>query len=296
MAQAQGGICVSNVPTDEPDAQQISKSQYDAKRSQEAQDFINLVSLMYKKCPQEVVDHIKYWTFELVFCPGHIVCDRYPEDAVCGWPKASPARPTLLALSKAIQTKYQQRLMTENTYFIASTKYLNPTPRQTWRNIRKLKLAFTVRDLGTGWAGSIPPPGTYHEYPDSSTILGPQRLWAISRGNVIENNHTCHKASTTHQSEGPCHQCLNMELAKCWSNKALMARTLDLEPEELTLDLTECYDSRGYWMGGVVADNLSWIRRKFPGMLEVLGPDGKKQKELFARILGLAQTGLLGPG
>ncbi|KAL8649488.1 MAG: hypothetical protein Q9226_005561 [Calogaya cf. arnoldii] len=184
-------------------------SQHDAKRLKESQDFTNLVSLMYKKCAQEIVDHIKYWTFELVFCPGHILCNRYPEEEACGWPKTSPGRPTLLALSKGIQT--------------------NPEP-----NMEKYS------EVKARFHGSRSRHGLGRKYPTTS-------------------------------------------------------RT-DLELEELTLHFTECYDSNGYWMDGVVADNLSWIRKKFPGILQVLGPDEQKQKALIARILGLAETGLLSIG
>lgn len=251
---------------------------------------------MYKKCPQEVVDHIQYWLFEIVFCPGHLYINRYPGIETCGWPKTSPGRPTLLSLSKGILSKYEQRLWTENTFILASVGDLLDGQDGTWEEIDKLHIAVTIRDIGTGWAESIPPPGTYPEYDsrtfsendDGSGLSSLVVLSGVLEGHdMVPKSHACDKDSMPlAQGARLCYQCKDKELAGRWLTKLRVALHLGLKLEQLTLDFTECYSSRGYWLGNILADELGSIREDLPDELEVLAPDPQKRKELLALICG----------
>lgn len=265
------------------------------KHTQESQDYADLVSLTYKKCPQEVVDHIQYCLFEIVFCPGYLYINRNPEIETCGWPKTSPGRPNLLSLSKGIQSKYEQRLLTDNTFILANAGDLFGRPDGTWEEIEKLHIAFTIRDLGTGWADSVPPPGTYHDYAlrPASYINHSSRLSSLSQiarygmAKYDGLGHTCDRASMPDAEDaGPCHECRNMELAKIWGKKNIFLAFVVLDLKQLTFDFTECYSSRGYWLGTFVAHDLCTSRRQIPEELEVLAPDPQKREELLALVCG----------
>ena len=269
---------------------------------------------MNKKCPQEVVDQIQYWLFEIVFCPGHLYINRYPEIETCGWPKTSPGRPALLSLSKGIQSKYEQRLRTENAFILASAGDLLDGPGRMWGKIDKLKIAFTIRDVGTGWADSIPAPGTYHEYPFravkildfSEEISDLAAMACYSRIRWLGTGHTCNRASMPlAQDPRPCHECQNVQLAKCWIHKLRLFRFPGSKFKLLTVDLTECCSANGYWLGSavaheictirnkmiaalnyVVAHGLPMIRNTLPDELEVLAPDPQKREEVLTQIFG----------
>lgn len=118
--------------------------------------------------------------------------------------------------------------------------------------------------------------------------------------------HTCNRASIPlAQDPRPCHECQNVELAKCWIHKLRIFYVPGSKFKLLTVDLTECYSANGYWLGSavaheictirnemvaaqnhVVAHELPMIRNKLPDELEVLAPDPQKIEEVLALIYG----------
>ncbi|KAL8648368.1 MAG: hypothetical protein Q9226_006022 [Calogaya cf. arnoldii] len=116
------------------DGAQISDNQEFDNQAPEPHDheFDKLIKLMDHKLPQELIDNVEYWLYELVFCPGYL----YPYYSgrryatYCSVPpKTDRARPDLLCLNKSIKAKYETRLWRENTWVIVAGV---PTPSVTF--------------------------------------------------------------------------------------------------------------------------------------------------------------------
>lgn len=88
----------------------------------ETADTDRLFKLMHEKFPQELVDLVEYWLYEVIFCPRYIHSQRRNEGRrQCrGYPAEVPkvAKPVYLVLSKDIKAKYEARLWGENILFV----------------------------------------------------------------------------------------------------------------------------------------------------------------------------------
>ncbi|KAL8736497.1 MAG: hypothetical protein Q9166_000289 [cf. Caloplaca sp. 2 TL-2023] len=95
-------------------------------------DHTRLVTSMYEKLPQELVDLVEYWLYETAFCPGIVrpCANKAEKDA---------SRPLLVYLSKRHQAEYSKRFWSENTFvFGAGATLFNNhigSPRDASSNI-----------------------------------------------------------------------------------------------------------------------------------------------------------------
>ncbi|KAI4256905.1 MAG: hypothetical protein L6R42_005960 [Xanthoria sp. 1 TBL-2021] len=298
MDQVPGRDYIPDASNNQADTQQVPEPQHDPKRTQDSQDYANLVSLMYKKCPQEVVDHIQHWLFEIFFCPGRLFISRYPENEACGWPKVSPnrpitspGRPTLLSLSRDVFPKYQQRLWEENTSIIASLWEFRFVPQKARKHIHKIQTAFSIRDLAFGGTRS-PQPISHDNLPPIAfnqilpTPLIPRlhtRCWNLTAETNVSLDHVWHSIGA--KCAGPCHQCSTMELLAHWGEKiTIIGYYFDVK--EWKYDFTECYGPNGDWLGDVVANDLGiyYSETRLSDKFEIIAPNAEKKQQLLARI------------
>ncbi|KAL8772427.1 MAG: hypothetical protein Q9209_002378 [Squamulea sp. 1 TL-2023] len=124
----------------------------------EAEQFSRVMKRMKEMLPQELVDLIAVWTYEIVFCPGYIhpCATKFkspvvPPIKVEGREHHGTARPTLLRLNTSVHAKYEQRVLRENTWVMgtgpATTRFLGDLSKA--RNyIRKIYLKLSIRDHG----------------------------------------------------------------------------------------------------------------------------------------------------
>ncbi|KAL8672307.1 MAG: hypothetical protein Q9168_003223 [Polycauliona sp. 1 TL-2023] len=269
-------------------------SPQESKRLHELRVCASAISLMYKKCPQEIVDLIQDWLCEMLFCPGYVYLRGKNKREIPGWPSTSPGRPTLLSLSRKIFEKYQKRLWTDNTYIFdfGDTMYFRRIPLKARSYIRKIEFAFTIRDIAQDRAAE-PVASIGQPYPDFFarwTNVPMPRLAAIVC-DEIPNEHACWGNTYYRPTlSGTCPQCDTLKLASRWVTKWIYFNGPNMKITDLTLDFTECYDARGRWMGNVVADDIGhyYGRKSSPGKapdrLEVLAPDVQKKEEILARI------------
>ncbi|KAL8846868.1 MAG: hypothetical protein Q9221_008067 [Calogaya cf. arnoldii] len=151
------------------------------------QDFDNLINLMYQNLPQELIDNVEYWLYEIVFCPGYLYPyhpkEQYTECCPVLTKGYDPARPALLCLSKSIKAKYEVRMWSENTWVILAespipepVSLLEGRPANAQKYIRKVHLKF--RHLARETQER---PRSYHEVPARYLPLNFECEWEWNR-------------------------------------------------------------------------------------------------------------------
>ncbi|KAL8736496.1 MAG: hypothetical protein Q9166_000288 [cf. Caloplaca sp. 2 TL-2023] len=125
----------------------------------EVEQFSRLVDLMYKKLPQELIDMIEHWTYEILFCPGFIYPRISKPSSLIKPPNMvesrefkGTARPALLCLSPQVYDKYHLRMLCENTWVIGTgpctARFLYNLPSTANDSVQKLYLKLSIRDHG----------------------------------------------------------------------------------------------------------------------------------------------------
>ncbi|KAI4224110.1 MAG: hypothetical protein L6R40_008473 [Gallowayella cf. fulva] len=232
-----------------------------------------IVNLMYRKLPQELVDLIEYWMYEMAFCPGVITLrDRSCPPQVSGTSSTasephlstqkSTARPTLLALSKSIHRTYQERLWRDNLFVIGggidSVDFLTEATEEKTRlahkgfqQVQKVSLMLSYRDVQ--WLCLSE---TY--FAAEYEMLAAKRLplkafnrtadgwwsWMLQRPGVTD--HYCY-TKTTRDHHRQLRDHVVSHLTKVWLSK--VDYFAGLRVTELTLDLRECYAPAGAFLG-----------------------------------------------
>lgn len=292
--------CVFNTLTNPDNVRKALTPPPASRDNHESQDYSNLVSLMHKTCPQEIIDHIQYWLFEILFCPGHLFTSRYPESDEHGLrmtspyrPVTSPGRPTLLSLSRDVHSKYQKRVWEENTFSIASQWNVRCVPNEVRKIINKIQIAFTIRDLSMGgitgcstllFDPSLP---VTKQYKTSMPLY--IRRSRCCRELLAEKAVAYHDALATmgFTCGGPCHYCSTDALTDHWIQKLCNIGHV-FKVSEWTFDFTECYSPDWDWMGNTAADIIGGI--PIEGLLShnfeerIIAPDAEKKQQLLARI------------
>ncbi len=148
---------------------------------------------------------------------------------------------------------FQKKFWSDNVFVIGTgppsrtIAWLDKISSAVAQQIRKVHLALTIRDLGEGWLDrfleSFPVPKDAKplstDRPQDATW---KHLYLGSRDSALE----------------------------LWAKKLLGFRLLALT--ELTLDLTECFDWKGIWLGRV-AGEMRRFRHGVPAKLRVIGPN-----------------------
>ncbi|KAL8647011.1 MAG: hypothetical protein Q9226_006609 [Calogaya cf. arnoldii] len=110
---------ISAGPTNDSNQQHILSTDGDA-------EYDKLITLMYVKLPQELLDKIKHMLFESAFCPGFVFPHQQSSstDTIL-WKGRSydKVKPQLLSISKTILAKYERRMWDENTFVIGDMPY-----------------------------------------------------------------------------------------------------------------------------------------------------------------------------
>ncbi|KAL8976115.1 MAG: hypothetical protein Q9205_007817, partial [Flavoplaca limonia] len=127
------------------------------------QSFDEFIELFHQKLPQEVIDGVEYWLYEMAFCPDYLYPHRQRRinGKCCVWPEKADivARPALLGLSKAIKAKYEPRMWRENTWVISTggvketMAFLDQLPAKAKeKHICKVQLSLRTCDVDEGLA------------------------------------------------------------------------------------------------------------------------------------------------
>ncbi|KAL9631795.1 MAG: hypothetical protein Q9204_004067 [Flavoplaca sp. TL-2023a] len=198
------------------------------------QSFDDFIELFRQKLPQEVIDEVEYWLYEMVFCPGYLYLHRQQRinKNCCVWPEKADivARPALLGLSKAIKTKYQTRMWSENTWVISTggleetMAFLDQLPTEAKeKHICKVQLSFRTCDVDEGLADLQ---RQRHEEVLCAKKSGPRTYYYTDvQGKRVNSN---------------CEQ--------IWFAKRRLVKSLLLQ--HFLLDLSECYNLYGGFNGG----------------------------------------------
>ncbi|KAL8805332.1 MAG: hypothetical protein Q9182_002006 [Xanthomendoza sp. 2 TL-2023] len=201
----------------------------------DSENFSQMVNLMYEKLPQELVDKIETWTYEMLFCPGYIyprvsqpsaLDDAPPLEIVETRQSNGVARPTLLCLSPSIYRKYHGRMLRENIWVMGAgpltTQFLSAPMFRQRPYLHRIHLKLGIRDHGEKYADII-------KLLSEDILRADELLDAESRQRLVLEANT--------------------ELFITWSSKLL--HVIDYEwLLEITLDLSECHSLDGGWLGG----------------------------------------------
>lgn len=245
----------------------------------ESEGYGRLVHLMRTKLPQELVDQIEETVYRLAFCPGLVFFPFQfsPSERTHEWKGQAydVIRPELLTLSKAIHSRWSERLWSENT-FVIGAGYPNyfkrfmadRTARALCKRIRKVHLEFTLRDR-------------HHGCPPSWKSLTPQDLRAGL--NQVRDS----QLDVGYLPTGPE---LVLDMQGVWSMKSLFVTSLSLT--HLTLDFTDAYGHDGGFLGlDFCQCRIFFFRRgkKIPE-LRIIAPNHEKEgailRALQAKITG----------
>ncbi|KAL8877498.1 MAG: hypothetical protein Q9198_004498 [Flavoplaca austrocitrina] len=112
--------------------------------------FNQLVDLMYRKLPQELVDLVEDEVMEALICPVYIFPWKHDGNVIWEGTMYQAAQPEYLLLSKRIYAKYKGRMQTENTYPIGienTEGILRFPPAKDRLFIRKAHIRFDIADL-----------------------------------------------------------------------------------------------------------------------------------------------------
>ncbi|KAL8928620.1 MAG: hypothetical protein Q9172_000835 [Xanthocarpia lactea] len=245
----------------------------------EAAKYNQLVRLMYAKLPQELLDKLVEWVFEIAFCPGFV----FPRQKTylintTEWHGESynVAKPELLSVNKTILARYQTPMWTENTFVIGvgepsyTTDFLQQVPSEAHRHIQKVHITFTYKDLGFDWTAE-----TLHDMDKILTEEYEQEEPHSETQDVWDEWYTFSKRRQL--------ESLSTELENIWYDKFYDIHMLPLT--ELTLDFTDCAGPWSQWLGIDLAGSLVPFSQGVPTLLNVLGPDEESQDEVLRTIL-----------
>lgn len=197
----------------------------------------HLALLIQTKLPQELRDEILDWVLDMELCPGIVHPDK-------------PLRFELLGVSKRLQKKYEKCIWSDNTFVVGNPRlpysscrfFRWQLPSRAPRNIAKVHLSFSIRDLGDRWA-TFWPKHIAQKYPELRT--GEDTL------KMVGDYHPHHYANN-----------LSVSLFCVWFGKVSAVNELPLE--ELTLDFSECYNFKHQWQGSRVAREYQHNLRAAP--------------------------------
>ncbi|KAL8767559.1 MAG: hypothetical protein Q9209_005976 [Squamulea sp. 1 TL-2023] len=223
--------------------------------------------MMLRKLPQELVDMVEEWVYEISFCPGYI----YPAGEPLPFSTPEGQRPheykerrnkivspRLLTLSRSVQGKYQTRMYTDNVVVIDRNRC------KCFSDIPYGSVAYPMRKFEVIFGKADP---------------------AIVRNNAVPDPHIRNQIYT-------------MRLLWYWDSiwDTLWGRYWDAaefsKVSQLTMDFRECYDSEGIWLGFELAENLDTTVKltsggcssRLPANFRILGPDAEKEVELMRII------------
>ncbi|KAL8750992.1 MAG: hypothetical protein Q9199_006718 [Rusavskia elegans] len=244
-------------------------------------EYASLVTMMYAKLPQELLDKIVDILFESAFCPGVV----FPHQKISStdtvtWEGRTydKIKPQLLSVSKTILAKYQTRMWKENTFVIGSgdasktTAFLDPHNDRRhmdvdYRPIQKVYLRFTYKDYLQDWMTDMP-----H---DKDNIIA-EDLEPFHEPRTLRN--LWHSIPNIRSVESVESKLLFIWTEKSWD-------IINLPFDEVTLDFTECYGPRGNWLGDKLAMYIPVFIRKLPATLSIVAPDQEKREGVSRKIL-----------
>ncbi|KAL8755381.1 MAG: hypothetical protein Q9199_003674 [Rusavskia elegans] len=221
-----------------------------------------LVRLLHS-LPPELFDEIRDTTLELAICPGHVFPQQHMSDQKIYWNGKTRfvARPELLRLSRVVYKDYWNRYWSENVFVIGAGpapctfEWLRKLPSTISQQIRKIHLAFTVKDLGEGWSNIFPQPPKW----EGSNLPGNDR--------PLPPPPATGSVEAALRAERRVYED-NLIDIWIWKSRAILA----LRMTELTLDLTECYGTTGRWLGTVVMRMDSFVHG-MPSELRIIAPN-----------------------
>ncbi|KAL8890073.1 MAG: hypothetical protein Q9215_002754 [Flavoplaca cf. flavocitrina] len=204
------------------------------------QSFDKFIELFHQKLPQEVIDGVEYWLYEMAFCPGYLYPHRQRRinGKCCVWPEKADivARPALLGLSKAIKAKYEPRMWRENTWVISTggvketMAFLDQLPAKAKeKHICKVQLSLRTCDVDEGLADLQ---RQRHEEVLCAKKLGRRTYY-----------HTDVQGKR-----------VNSKCRDIWYAKWRLVKSLPLQ--YLLLDLSECCSLYGGFTGGSFAQEM----------------------------------------
>lgn len=239
--------------------------------------YARLVYLMKTKLPAEIIDHIEQSVYQQVFCPGLIYIPRqrrYRKTAKWRGKSYFVARPELLTLSKAVHSKWQTRLWTDNTYILGKNTY-------SW--LRKLKEGrdhgcpySTVRLAHVVFTFRLYERGARIYRTDIQEDLG---LFCDSCNRVIFPDHIRNRIN------GIILDSRSRWILELWRISRV------LSPAKLTLDCTKCYmpDNRCLALEWLQQDGQQ-IHQYLPSEIEVIAADRATEARIM-RLLRPARAG-----
>ncbi|KAL8736492.1 MAG: hypothetical protein Q9166_000284 [cf. Caloplaca sp. 2 TL-2023] len=249
--------------------------------SQSPEQYDQFIHLMYQKLSLELVDMIERYTYEALFCPGiiHPKVSEPPSrpstlaaaDNHSG--KKGTARPALLCLSKSIHKKYQHRMLGENTFVMGTgpktTRFLNQLPLAIGDHIRTVYVPLSIRD---------------HDEQYSADLEG--GVPALKVNNEGNGGDFLYASSYPDQENRILQQYLILNagahLFKTWLQKIDDVCKLP-SLAEFVLDLSECYDPDGAWLGEELLEKIHSRRLLNPEVAIVtIRPHPEKKGETIA--------------
>ncbi|KAL8993442.1 MAG: hypothetical protein Q9169_006346 [Polycauliona sp. 2 TL-2023] len=249
----------------------------------EAEEFVKFGQSMRQTLPQELVDMVEDWVYEMTFWAGRL----YPggtnrktttmgQQSQRQRSQPNGGRCMLLAFSKRILNTYRPRMCTESTWVIApgpckdSLAFLSePNFALAKGHVRRVHLSLSIRDLDTdGWVRSRPKYKLFRRvtkywdmydrspekaakltFPDSSiesaNTVDPYKRWLLA--NTERYRQLILAKHGIHGLRHWLHMTVMDRLLKEWEKKVVAICQLNIE--ELTLDLIGCYDLGGFWLG-----------------------------------------------
>ncbi|KAL8671719.1 MAG: hypothetical protein Q9168_003790 [Polycauliona sp. 1 TL-2023] len=230
--------------------------------------------MMLKKLPQELFDLIEKYFYELTFLPGYIYPLGKPpglhEDPTGteaeAWNRRGKVNGSLLCLSKDINSRYRERIYSENTVVWGSGQdppgYSYICGFQGGRMPTSIEVVFGPGDRGNE---SVQ---VFREHEENN-----RRQWGGS-------------PSETPRTERERKAVAVQELLCAWRTKFLYCGLSKFPLDELTLDFRQCYDADGNWLGtsdGFVKRLITGCEYK-PHRITVLAPDAEKKEEIWRII------------
>ncbi|KAI4279618.1 MAG: hypothetical protein L6R38_005007 [Xanthoria sp. 2 TBL-2021] len=244
-------------------------------------EYASLVTMMYAKLPQELLDTIVDILFESAFCPGVV----FPQQKISStgtitWEgkRYDKIKPQLLSVSKTILAKYQMRMWKENTFVIGigdaskTTAFLGPYNERRYMDVdyrpfQKVYLRFTYKDHVQDWMADMPHDKDNIIAEDLEPYYEPRTIRNLWRS--IPNIRSV--------------ECVESKLLFIWTEKSW--DIINLPFDEVTLDFTECYGPRGNWLGDKLAMYMPVFIRKLPAALNIVAPDKEKREGVSRKIL-----------
>ncbi|KAL8768577.1 MAG: hypothetical protein Q9209_005262 [Squamulea sp. 1 TL-2023] len=235
--------------------------------------------VLMQHCPGEIQNKVEESFYEAVFLPGTI----YP----CG-PRT--ARPIFLCLSRHVSSGWKARFWSENTFVFdaghsLSSRFLPRGPQNPFYTIRKLHIAFGIRDLedrfeliATNGRETTEEGQPYlADLQNTNTLAGRGSILPTSE--ILSLTFPCslERNNTTHDIEA-----LSELLVYAWISKFHYATYLRLT--NLTLDFTGCTNPvNEEFLGNDVAQNVEPFQHQYPDEVRFLPEEMKVQLEMMFR-------------